>query len=48
MRNPGGGVLENGALKATGVAAVRFDFENGPAGFSVYREIALSGAPTKP
>jgi hypothetical protein len=31
-------------VDASGVAAVRLDFANGPAGFNVYREIALIGA----
>ena len=29
-----------------GVAAVRFDFRNGPIGYNLYREIALTGTPT--
>lgn len=46
LKNPAGGVLENGELKARGVVALRFDFENGPVGYSVFREISLSGSPT--
>ena len=43
-----GGILDNGAgCRATGVAAVRFDFENGPIGFNCYREFCLVGTPTK-
>ena len=34
-------------LKATGVIAVRLEFENGPHGFNVYREINLIGQPSK-
>ena len=46
LKNPAGGVLENGERKARGVVALRFDFENGPVGYSVFREISLSGSPT--
>jgi hypothetical protein len=34
-------------LKATGVVAVRFKFQDGPLGFNVYREINIIGKPTK-
>ncbi len=34
-------------LKASGVVAVRMEFENGPHGFNVYREINLLGSPAK-
>jgi len=34
-------------LKATGVIAVRLEFESGPHGFNVYREINLIGQPSK-
>ena len=33
-------------LKASGVSAVRLEFESGPHGFNVYREINLLGAPS--
>ena len=33
-------------VKAGGVVAVRFEFEDGPLGFNVYREINLVGQPT--
>ncbi|MCX7010550.1 MAG: hypothetical protein NTY53_25450, partial [Kiritimatiellaeota bacterium] len=33
-------------LKASGVIAVRIEFESGPHGFNVYREINLLGLPT--
>ena len=36
--------LAGGAL-ARGVAAIRFDFQDGPSGFCVYREIQVSGRP---
>jgi hypothetical protein len=42
-----GSMLENGrASRAGGVAAVRFDFHDGPIGFNVYREIQVIGMPT--
>ena len=31
-------------VKAEGVVAVRFEFQNGPLGFNVYREINLIGS----
>jgi hypothetical protein len=34
-------------LKASGVIAVRLEFQSGPHGFNVYREINLLGQPTK-
>ncbi len=34
-------------VKAGGVVAVRFEFQNGPLGFNVYREINLLGQPAK-
>ena len=47
LQNPSGGVLANGpSRKAHSVAAVRFDFQNGPLGFNVYREIQIAGGPT--
>ena len=43
-----GGVLDNGTgCRAHGVVAVRFEFQDGPLGFNVYREINLVGQPTK-
>jgi len=33
-------------VKADGVAAVRFEFEDGPLGFNVYREVNVVGQPT--
>ena len=33
--------------EAKGVVAVRFEFQNGPLGFNVYREINLVGQPTR-
>lgn len=43
-----GGVLDNGmGCRAHGVVAVRFEFQDGPLGFNVYREINLVGQPTK-
>ncbi len=47
IQNPNGGVLENGALKASGVSAIRFQFQNGPQGFNVYREFCISGTAAK-
>ena len=42
-----GGVITNGpAVKGSGVAAVRFDFQDGPLGFNVYREIQIVGQAT--
>jgi len=36
------GVLDNGSgCRASGVAAVRFEFADGPLGFNVYREICI-------
>jgi hypothetical protein len=41
----GGGASElRMKAEATGVVAVRFEFQDGPAGFNVYREINLVGA----
>ena len=37
----GGATMMRLSAKASGVAAVRLDFANGPAGFNVYREICL-------
>jgi hypothetical protein len=34
-------------VKANNVVAVRFEFQDGPLGFNVYREINLVGVPTK-
>jgi azurin len=39
--------LENAGTKATGVAAVRLDFNDGAAGYNVYREIAITGQPSR-
>ena len=43
-----GGVLRNdeGCI-ASGVAAVRFAFDDGAVGFSVYREVCIVGTPTR-
>ena len=42
-----GGVLANGpTIKASGVAAVRFDFQDNALGFNVYREIQIVGHAT--
>ena len=38
---PGGATIMRVPAKASGVAAVRLDFANGPLGFNVYREICL-------
>ena len=53
VANRKGGALDNGrGLKASGVAAIRFDFKSGSAqcgrglGFNVYREIGIAGEPT--
>ena len=47
IRDLQGGVLANGpAVNAGGVAAVRFDFQDGPLGFNVYREIQIVGRAT--
>ncbi len=47
IRDLRGGVIANGpAANASGVAAVRFDFRDGPLGFNVYREIQVVGRPT--
>ena len=44
LQNPHGGVIANGpSVQASGVAAVRFDFRDGPSGFNVYREIQIVG-----
>jgi hypothetical protein len=40
----GGATLLRVPVKAKGVVAVRLDFEDGPLGFNVYREICLVGA----
>ena len=43
------GILDNGAgVRAKGVAAVRFEFHDGPLGFNVYREIQVIGQPSSP
>ena len=43
------GILDNGAgVQAKGVAAVRFEFHDGPIGFNVYREIQVTGTPVAP
>jgi hypothetical protein len=40
-------VLDNGlGCRAAGVAAVRFEFHDGPIGFNVYREIQVIGVPS--
>ena len=40
-----GKLLGNGlGCRASGVAAVRFEFHDGPLGFNVYREIQVLGA----
>jgi hypothetical protein len=42
-----GAVLDHGAgCRASGVVAVRFDFQDGLLGFNVYREFVLVGKPT--
>ena len=38
--------MDDGGVRASGVAAVRFAFSDGPLGWNVYREIALLGRPT--
>ncbi len=45
LQNPQGGVMTAGAsgVKAVGVAAIRFDFLDGPLGVNVYREIQIVG-----
>ena len=49
IRDLQGGVIANGpAVNAGGVAAVRFDFQDGPLGFNVYREIRVVGRATTP
>jgi alpha-L-rhamnosidase len=48
IQTPTGGVISGGDTgRATGIAAVRFDFNDGPNGFNVYREIQIVGSPTK-
>jgi len=43
-----GGVLDNGSgCRASGVVGVRFEFQDGPLGFNVYREISLVGQPKR-
>jgi len=43
------GILDNAqGTRASGVAAVRLEFQDGPQGFNVYREICLAGQPTAP
>ena len=42
-----GNPLENAGTKATGVAAIRLDFNDGAAGYNVYREIAITGQPIR-
>lgn len=54
LENDSGGVLSNGAVAATGVAAVRIEFDdnrgaverNGAPGGNMYREIDIVGTPT--
>ncbi|BCM93531.1 hypothetical protein IAD21_05422 [Abditibacteriota bacterium] len=53
LANPKGGILEGDtALKASGVASIRFEFHSGSvaegagSGFNVYREIGIVGMPT--
>ncbi len=42
--NPQGGPLTHDiSVRAVGVAALRFDFQDGPLGFNVYREIQVLG-----
>jgi alpha-L-rhamnosidase len=44
LSNPdGGAIAADRSVKAEGVAAVRFDFRDGPLGFNVYREIQIVG-----
>ena len=43
----GGATEVRVAMKETGVVAVRFEFQNGPKGFNVYREFNVIGQPTK-
>lgn len=43
-RCPGGASEVRLPVKASGVVAVRFEFQNGPLGFNVYREINLIGS----
>jgi hypothetical protein len=47
-RAEGGMTVVKVPLQADGVVAVRLEFKNGPAGFNVYREINLVGAPSTP
>ncbi len=43
-----GGVLRNDeGCRASGVAAVRFAFDDGAVGFNVYREVCIVGTPTR-
>ena len=35
-------------FQASGVVAVRFEFQDGPLGFNVYREVNIVGQPTQP
>ena len=35
-------------VQAPGVVAVRFEFQDGPLGFNVYREVKIVGQPTHP
>jgi len=43
-----GAVLKSGqGVAASHVAAIKFEFENGPVGFNVYREFSVVGSPSK-
>ena len=46
-KSAGGATEVRLPVKAAGVVAVRFEFQNGPVGFNVYREINLIGQPTR-
>lgn len=46
IRHSGGVLTDGNSVKATGVAAVRFDFQDGDLGFQVYREIQIMGQAT--
>jgi hypothetical protein len=48
LRCDGGASELRVKAEAKGVVAVRFEFQNGPLGFNVYREINLVGQPTRP
>lgn len=46
IHNPRGGVLANGAVRASGVSAIRLDFHDVALGFNVYREVQVFGQTT--